>query len=175
MISTFLIVGQILTFISYFVFWISRFIKNKKNILLWDNVSRIVAIISFIFLGTYDGIKNTLYVVLRNILGQITDKKAKKYKVITFIIMIVLLVLMYTFDYHGISTVCIALCGILNLYGVIICNEQGIRLFGMFGSSFYALFMVFTGNITGVICEIICFFVMLMSYIKYKNKMEIRI
>ena len=51
MMSTGFIVGQILTFISYLVFWISRFIKNKHKILLWDNVSRIFAIISFIFLG----------------------------------------------------------------------------------------------------------------------------
>lgn len=137
---------------------------------MWDNISRIVAIISFIFLGTYDGIKNTLYVILRNILGQVTDKKLKRYKIITLILMLALLILMYAIDFHGISTICIALCGIFNLYGVIMCKEQGIRIFGMMGSGFYALFMVFTGNITGVICEIICFFVMLVSYIKYRNK-----
>ena len=170
MISTFYIIGQILTFISYLIFWISRFKKNKNNILLLDNISRIVAIISFIFLGTYDGIKNTLYVILRNILGQVTDKRIKKYKIITFIVMLLLLIFLYTLDYHGISTICIALCGAFNLYGVIMSNEQGIRFFGMIGSLFYTLFMIFKINIIGVICEIICFFVMFASYIKYKDK-----
>ena len=164
------IVGQILTFISYLVFWISRFIKNKHKILLWDNVSRVFAIISFIFLGTYDGIKNTLYVILRNALGQFTDKKEKKYKLSVLFIMLILLVFIYSFDFQGISTICIAICGILNLYGVIMCNEQGIRLLGMIGSSFYMGFMIFTGNIVGFICEIICFIVMFTSYMKYKNK-----
>ena len=146
------------------------FYKKQKNILLYDNFSRIVAIISFIFLGVYDGIKNTLYVILINILGQVTDKRIKKYKIITFIIMLLVLILIYIFDYYGISTKCIALCGIFNLYGIIMCEEQGIRFFGMIGSVFYTLFMIFTGNITGVIYEIICFFVIFTSYIKFRNK-----
>lgn len=170
MINNAFIVGQILTLISYIVFWISRFIKNKHGILLWDNISRIFAIMGFLFLGTYDGIKNTLYVILRNVLGQCTNKKQKKYKLIALFIMLILLVLIYSLDYHGISTICIALCGMLNLYGVIMCNEQGIRLFGMIGSVFYMGFMIFTGNMVGFLCETICFFVMLASYIKYRNK-----
>lgn len=60
-------------------------------------------------------------------------------------------------------------CGILNLYGVLMCNEQGIRIFGMLGSVFYMAFMIYTNNIVGSICELICFFVMIVSYIKYKN------
>lgn len=161
--------GQLLIFISYLVFWISRFAKNKNNILILDNTSRIFAIIAFFFLGTYDGIKNTMYVILSNILGQITNLKSKKSKNVVFYIMLLLSILMYCFDFNGISTICISICGILNLYGVIICDEQGIRIFGMIGSFFYMSFMFFTANITGFICEIICFIVMLMSYIKYSK------
>ena len=169
MILNFNILGQILTLISYLIFWISRFLKNKKNILFWDNISRIFAIISFYFLNTFDGIKNTLYVILRNVLGQITIKKEKKYKIVTFFVMLILLIIMYSINFKGVSTLCVAICGILNLYGVIMCNEQGIRLFGMLGSLFYTAFLFFTGNIIGIICEIICFVVMLVSYIKYKK------
>ncbi len=84
--STFFILGQLLTLVSYLIFWISRFLKSKNNILLLDNISRLFAIIAFIFLGTYDGIKNTLYVILRNVLGQVTNKKKQKYKTITFLL-----------------------------------------------------------------------------------------
>ena len=168
--STFLILGQILTLVSYLIFWISRFLKSKNNILLLDNISRLFAIIAFIFLGTYDGIKNTLYVILRNVLGQVTNKKKQKYKIITFLLMLILIILMYSLNFSGISTICVGICGILNLYGTIMCNEQGIRIFGMIGSVFYTLFMFFTNNIVGTICEIICFAVMLISYLKYKDK-----
>lgn len=165
----FFIVGQFLTFISYGIFWISRFFKKKKDILLLDNISRIFTIIAFAFLGTYDGIKNTIYVILRNFLGQVTSDKSKKSKIIIFILMLIVLVLMYSINFNGISTICIGVCGILNLYGVIMCNEQGIRIFGMLGSVFYMLFMIYTNNIVGSICELICFFVMIVSYIKYRN------
>ena len=163
------LLGQVLTLISYLIFWISRFFKKKKDILLFDNISRFVAILAFIFLKTYDGIKNTFYVILRNIVGQIVNKKSKNSKTISFFIMLILLIVMYTFNFQGISTICIAICGILNLYGIIMCNEQGIRIFGMIGSLFYTGFMIFTGNIAGTICEVICFFVMLTSYIKYRK------
>lgn len=81
--TTFFILGQIFTLVSYLVFWFSRFLKSKNNILFWDNVSRVVTILAFVFLGTYDGIKNTLYAILRNVLGQVTNKKKQKYKIIT--------------------------------------------------------------------------------------------
>ena len=169
--NLFLILGQLLTLISYLIFWISRFMKEKNSILILDNISRIFAIIAFLFLKTYDGIKNTLYVILRNLLGQFTNAKSKKSKNIVFYIMFLTLILMYSFDFNGISTICIAICGILNLYGVIMCNEQGIRICGMLGSFFYMSFMFFTSNITGLVCEIICFLVMFVSYYKY-NKVK---
>ena len=161
------IIGQILTFLSYLIFWISRFEKTKKRMLLEDNICRVIAILAFLSLKTYDGIKNTIYVIFRNILG---DKiKQKKTKIITLIVMLIILISMYLIDFNGISTICIAICGILNLYGTIMCDEQGIRIFGMFGSGFYTMFMIFTGNIIGIICEIICFITMLVSYVKYKK------
>ena len=169
MVSLFFVLGQILIFISYLIFWISLFRKHKSNILLWDNVSRFFAIVAFVCLGTYDGVKMTLFIILRNILGQITNKKRKRDKILTFIIMLILLILMYCFQFNNLSTICITICGILNLYGVIMSNEQGIRMFCMIGSAFYNAFLFLTGNIIGVICETICFVVMLCSYIKYRN------
>lgn len=143
-------VGEILTLISYLVYWKSRFIKSKNNILILDTISRVFAIIAFAFLGTYDGIKNTMYVILRNSLGQVTNKKSINTKIITFIAMLMLLIIIYSFNFNGISTICIAISGIL-------------------GASFYAAFMFSTGNIIGTICEIIGFFMVLLSYLKYRN------
>lgn len=161
------IIGQILTLLSYLVFWISRFEKTKKKMLLGDNISRIIAILAFLSLKTYDGLKNTIYVIFRNILGE--KAKEKQTKIIALVIMLLILVFMYTIDFNGISTICIGICGILNLYGTIMGDEQEIRIFGMIGSGFYTMFMLFTSNIMGVICEIICFVAMLVSYKKYKK------
>lgn len=94
-------VGEILTLISYLVYWKSRFIKSKNNILILDKISRIFAIIAFAFLGTYDGIKNTMYVILRNSLGKVTNKKSINTKIITFIAMLMLLIIIYSFNFNG--------------------------------------------------------------------------
>lgn len=164
------IIGQLLTFLSYVVFWVSRFKKNKKDILLYDNISRFFAIAAFAVLKTYAGIKNTIYVLVRNYVGDKVKNNSKKVKFLSFIIMLIILFIMYLFDKIDISIICIALCGITNLYGVIMCDEQGIRLWGMIGSIFYAIFLFATANLVGGICEIICFIVSLLSYIKYAKK-----
>ena len=164
------IIGQILTFLSYIVFWVSRFKKEKKNMLLYDSISRLFAATAFIILKTYAGVKNIVYVLVRNTVGNRVKNKSLKTKLLSFFILLIILFLMYIFDYKDVSIICIAMCGIVNLYGVIMCNEQGMRLCGMVGSIFYTVFMFTSGNTIGGICEIICFIVILLSYVKYAKK-----
>ena len=170
MVLNFFVIGQVLTFISYLVFWISRFFKIKKNMLLWDTISRLVAILAFFFLGTFDGVKNTVFVIIRNYVGKTIDNKNKKVKILAFLALLFTLTLLYCYNFNNLATIAIALCGIFNLYGTIMCDEQGIRLYGMIGSIFYMAFMVLTENYVGFVCEMICFLMIFLSYLKYKNK-----
>lgn len=162
------IIGQVLTLISYIVFWVSRYMESKKNILLYDNISRCFAILAFICLKTFDGIKNTLFVIVRNVVGNKISKQSKKTKLSIFIVMIICLCLLYITSFNNVATICVFICGVFNLYGVIMCDEQGIRLYGLIGSGFYAIFLLFTGNYTGFVCELICAVIMYTSYKKYK-------
>ena len=163
------IIGQALTLISYIVFWVSRYMESKKNILLYDNISRCFAILAFICLKTFDGIKNTLFVIVRNVVGNKISKQPRKTKLSVFIVMIICLCLLYITSFNNVATICVFICGILNLYGVIMCDEQGIRLYGLIGSGFYAMFLLFTGNYTGFVCELICAVIMYTSYRKYNK------
>lgn len=165
---TYYTIGQIMILVSYLIFWTSRTLKNKYYILLWHNISRVTAIISFFCMNHFDGVKNSAFVIVRNTLGQFLDRKNQTTKYIVFFIMLSILMLMYYFDFHGISTICIGMCGFVNLYGVLFCKEQGIRICGIIGSVFYTFFMGFTGNVVGVICELICITITLVSYLKYK-------
>jgi hypothetical protein len=172
-----IIIGQFLTFLSYLIYWISRFYNKKKTLLIWDNTSRFVAIISFLALGTIDGIKNTIFVIFRNFMGIYLEKKPKKIKYIYFVILVIILTLLYSksllnLNLSNISSLCIYLSGIFNLIGAILCNTQGIRLFGIGGSLSYSLFMITTHNYTGFCCEFICLGVLITSYIKNKKKMS---
>lgn len=163
-------IGQVFTALSYIVFWVSRYKKEKKNMLLYDNISRVLTIVSFIFLNTYDGVKNTIYVIFRNIIGDKVKNESKKKKLVVFFVMLAVLFLVFGIGFNGIATIFITICAVFNLYGVIMCNEQGMRIFGMIGSMFYTLFMFASKNIMGGICEIVTFCIILGSYIKYKDK-----
>lgn len=163
------IIGQVLTLISYIVFWVSRYMESKKNILLYDNISRCFAILAFICLKTFDGIKNTLFVIVRNVVGNKISKQSKKTKLSIFIVMLICLCLLYITSFNNVATICVFICGVLNLYGVIMCDEQGIRLYGLIGSGFYAMFLLFTSNYTGFVCELICAVIMYTSYRKYNK------
>lgn len=164
------VVGQILTFISYLIFWISRYMKLKKNMLAYDNACRIIAILSFLCLQTYDGVKSTVFAMIINIFGNELSNSERKKKRKAFMILLLSLTCLYIASFSEIAPICLYVCGIFNLYGVIMCDAQGVRLFGLIGSGFYALFLLFTKNYTGFVCELICAIVMLTSYIKYKKK-----
>ena len=163
------IMGQIMTLISYIIYWYSRFQKKKTNMLVIDTSSRFFAFMGFLVLKSYDGIKMTLFVVARNLICNALIKKDKKYKAIMFIILFFILIGLYAFSFNGIATICIAICGIINLIGVIFLKEQQMRIATMIGSTFYAVFLLLSSNYTGAICEIITFAVNLISFLKYNS------
>jgi len=163
-----ILLGQILTFVSYSIFWISRFAKDKKHILIIDNCSRVFTILSFICLGSLNGIQNTIFSGIRNYIGQkVTDKW--KYKV--FVFMLVIMTLMYALSFNGVSTIFIYGCAFMNLIGVILMREQGLRVFGIIGGLIYIGFQLSIQNYIGCICEFIGVTVTFIAFLKnYKRK-----
>lgn len=167
------IVGQALICMRYIIFWVSCYMKTKKYMLVYDNISKFFVIAGFLCLGTYDGIKNTLFSFVRNIIGNKVTEKPKKSKLAIFIVMSIVLFLIYLTNISKISTICVFICGIFNLYGVVVCREQGIRICGLLGSGFYAMFLHLTGNYIGLICELVCAIVKFMSYCKYRKEADV--
>lgn len=163
------ILGEVFTFVSYLIYWISVFKKEKKNMLLYDNLCKIFTILAFIVLKTYDGIANTVLSIIRNIIGNKIKDKNKKTKIFAFCIILIIMGILYAISFSGISTIFVAICAIFNLYGVIMCNEQGLRICGMLGSIFYFCFMIAAKNYTGAACEAITFISTFLSFIKYRN------
>lgn len=166
----FIILGQALTFVHYVMFWISRYLKSKKNILLFDSVSRIVSIMGFVLLGTYDGVISSIFIIVRNTVCRVAQDKTKRFKYVCFVLLIFVLLILHLTQYNGLSTICVIIYGILNVCGNLLCDEQGIRLFGFSGCIFYGTFLVLTQNWTGLVCEIICAIVLLNSYFVYRRK-----
>lgn len=162
--------GQLLTLLSYTIFCVSRFFKNKDKMLIFDNISRVVTIISFICLGSFNGIQNTIFSFIRNYCGQKLINKTVNAKRVTFVISFMIMSIVYLVSFRGISTIVMFICAVFNLIGVILLDEQGMRLCGLVGSILYSMFLYLIGNNTGFICEIICALVLISSYLLYKNK-----
>ena len=161
--------GQILTVLSYGIYYFSRFLKEKKNIMLYDNVSKAVTILSFIFLKSYDGIATTIFTLVRNITGRAVINKKLKVKIISFIILLAVMVGMYSVKFAGIGTIAVGISMLFNLVGVIFLGPQGMRICTSCGSVFYIIFQLSIKNTAGGICEFVTLIVNLVSFIKYKK------
>lgn len=164
------IIGQLLTAISYIIYWVSRYFKTKKSMLVADNISRVVAIIAFICLDCINAIQSTIICIIRNYLGTKVIKSSKVIKLITCLGLLLVSGVLFIISFRGIETILVAICSSVNIYGVIMLKEQNMRLASLCGSGFYASYLFVTGNYTGFICEIVTAFVVLTSWIKYNRK-----
>lgn len=165
-----MLIGQILTVISYLVYYISRFLKEKSNIILLGNISKIFTILSFIFLKSYDGIVSTIYSLVRDVCGRLLIKRDLIYKQLSFIVLTIVLVIISSFNFNGLSTLCVDTTMLLNTFGVLFLKPQGMRVMTMIGSLFYSAFQFSIGNIAGFICELGTLTVNFVSYMKYRKK-----
>ena len=163
-------ISQLFITIGYIIFFISRFKKRKKYILITDNISRCCFIIGYILLNSINGIEHTIYGIFRNFVGQIMDKKKRVCKILVFIIMIFILIVMYVLSFTGFSTILFIISGIINLFTVFFMKEQGIRL----GTAFAAIcniiaFFLLQSN-ASIIGESLCGIIGIVSFIKeYKS------
>jgi hypothetical protein len=159
------IIAQSLILIGYIVFYIGLFKKNKKNILLTDNISRLFSIAGYIVFESLNSIEHTLYGMLRNYLGQRLIGKTNRVKTITFIIMIIILFTMYGLSFNGISTTMFILSAIINLTTAIFMNEQGIRLGKLFAAICNVIAFVIIGSYSSIIGESLCGIIGVISFI----------
>lgn len=159
-------ISQSFIFIGYFIFFVSRFGKNKKSILVTDNISRACFVAGYVFLRSANGIEHTMYGMVRNLVGQFLIEKKKRYKIIGFLIMTVLLCIMYSFSFNGISTIMLILSGLINLFMIIFATEQGIRLGTAFAAICNIISFLIIGSYMSVLGELLCIIVSVVSFVK---------
>lgn len=158
--------SQVFIIIGYLVFFISRFKKNKKSILITDNISRICFIIGYFLFHSVNSIQHTVYGIARNIIGQALLTSKKVYKVLGFGMMLIVLCVMYGISFNGISTLMFILSGLINLFAIIFLKEQGIRLGTVFAAICNIVAFVIIGSYASIIGEILCAIIGIISFVK---------
>ena len=166
-VFTMWLVGQILIGIGYAVYIISRFLKTKKNMLLWDNLSRVTDVVGYILFGNINGIEHTIFGIVRNEAYRHITQKVIKH--IAFVILLAVIGIMYGFAFEGISTVFFIVGNVSLLVSTAYGNEQGVRL-GTIGACICNIpaFLLIT-NYTGLVGEAICLVMTIIAYFKDKE------
>lgn len=158
--------------IGYFIFFISRFRKTKKSILITDTVSRICFIVGYCLINSVNSIQHTVYGIIRNIVGQVLVPTKKIYKILGFIIMLIALCVMYGLSFNSVSTIMFMLSGMINLFMVIFAKEQGIRLGTILASICNITAFLMVGSYASVIGEMLCGIISILSYMRGNKKNE---
>ena len=172
--------GMILTIISYAIYFISRFMKTKNKILIFDVTSKVVTIFALYFLGSLSGSLSTFVglisicfiVFLENNIETKESKIEKKNSLkksttnIIFSMFFVVYIVIGIFTYISISTVLVAITNLIVLIGNWYGNPQQIRKAGMIASVVYTLFQFSINNYVGVILEILVLISNILSYVK---------
>lgn len=86
--------------------------------------------------------------------------------------MTIILCIMYSLSFNGVSTVMFILSGLVNLFAVIFAKEQGIRLGTVIASICNITAFLLIGSHASVIGEALCGITGILSFIKEKRKNE---
>lgn len=165
-------ISQGFILIGYLIFFISRFRKTKKLILITDNISRGCFIIGYAFLHSINSIEHTVYGIIRNITGQALIKHKKIHKMIGFTIMLILLCAMYGLSFNGVATIMFILSGLINLYATVFAKAQGIKLGTAFAAICNIIAFLIIDSYVSIIGEVLCGIMGVISFVKeMKNKL----
>lgn len=158
--------SQAFIIVEYSVFLVSRYQKDKKNILIADNLSQISFILGYLFLRSANSVEHTIYGILRNIVGQKLLNSTRKTKIMYFIVMLILLCVMYGVTFSGCSTILFVISGIINLFAVIFLSEQGIRMGTALAALCNITAFLMLESYASILGEITCGMIGLMSFRK---------
>ena len=161
--------AQGLVTIGYLIFFISRFRKNKKSILMTDNISRICFIVGYFLFNSINSVEHTIYGMARNIIGQALITSKRFYKILGFLIMLIILCIIYSLSFNGVSTIMFMLSGLINLFAIVFATEQGIRLGTVIAAICNIIAFLIIGSHASVVGELLCGIAGILSFIK-ENK-----
>lgn len=160
--------GYIFTIISYAVYCVGRYCKNKSGMLYTDILSKIIASAGFLYLRSYTAVGNMLGGIAVLCMASLKEKKHKKWT-----LMYVLLELMYVVillnTMQGISSLIIFITSTISLYNIWWYTPQKMRVVGIVNSIIYIGFQISIKNWAGFL-EIFVISSNISSYLKYRKE-----
>lgn len=156
--------GYIFTIISYAVYCVGRYCKNKSGMLYTDILSKIIASAGFLYLHSYTAVGNMLGGIAVLCLASLKEKRQRKWIPI-FVTLELMYVAILLNTIQGISSVIIFITSTISLYNIWWNNPQKMRILGIVNSIIYTGFQISIKNWAGFL-EIFVISSNISSYLK---------
>ncbi len=169
------ILGYIFTALNYACYCYSRFVKEKKNMLLYDIFAKIFTVISLFCLGSLTGAYNMIVsltlLLTANIKERNTDKFGKPLKIILYLVFESAYIIIMLFTFKGLSSVLITVTSSVTLLNIWWLPPQKMRLVGGFNSIAFLAYQLSIKNWAGLL-EILVLISNFTAYFKYRRKVK---
>ena len=161
-----IILGYIFTIINYFLYCLSRFMRDKKDMLLVDLLAKIFTILGLYCLGSLGGSLSFGITFFLLIAANIKERLNKKW-ILGFLFFQILYTATLFFTYQGISSILIFIVSSLKLTSTWWFVPQKIRIVGMCNSILFLGYQISIKNWAGLL-EIFVMLSNFTAYLKYR-------
>lgn len=159
-----ILVANILGIMSFFIYSLSFFIKNKKKIVSKFIICNVLDAIEYYLLDNTLGVVESIVNIFQNIIFIKWN-----IKVIVAVIYIIKIT-NYVVNFSGIITVFLIITKITSFIGLCYLSEQGMRLASIFKSIVWAFFDYGVMAYSASVCDVISALIILSSFIMYLKK-----
>jgi len=161
-----IMLGYIFTAANYLFYCISRFVRDKKDMLLLDLLAKILTILGLYCLGSLSGAYSFMVVFFVLILANIKERVNQKWTVF-FVIFQVLYLLILIYAYQGISSILVFTTSSISLFSTWWLFPQKMRLIGGCNSCLFFIYQVSIKNWAGLL-ELLVMYSNFAAYLKYR-------
>ena len=162
-----IVLGYIFTAINYLFYCVSRFLRDKKDMLLLDLLAKVFTVLGLYCLGSTSGAYSFSVIFFVLIATNIKVRLHKKWTAF-FILFQILYLLILISTYQGISSILVFTTSSISLF----CNwwllPQKIRFFGGCNSILFLIYQISIKNWAGLL-EIIVMLSNFGAYLKYRR------
>ena len=162
-----IILGYFFTALNYACYCISRFMKQKKMMLLIDLVSKVFTALGFYFLNSLSGVYTFIVVFFLLIVANIKERLGKRW-LFGYLFFQSLYISILFFTFAGISSVLVFTAVSITLFCIWWLPPQKMRLIGGFNSFTFLAYQISIKNWAGLL-EILVIISNFVAFIKYRK------
>lgn len=160
--------GYLFTLLNYVCYCLSRFMKQKTEMLALNLIAKIFTVLGLYCLSSLSGAYTYMVVFFLLIVANIKERLHKEWLCGYIFFQSLYLIILYI-TYAGLSSILVVLTVSINLFSIWFLPPQKMRLVGAFNCLTYLSYQISIKNWAGLL-EIFVLMSNILSFIKYRKK-----